>query len=198
MKIIIKTYSQYLGSTDIAIEDICKNYMYSELYTIAALCNLLKCNTRSIYPKIDFQHYMAMWDNVFRPISPAVGNSHNGIWRPSHLVSLLSPPVINEHGNTSQSSSIIVTPEKKMVKNSAVTQKRVPEFQSSPSRRLRSEDHTGNDVVQPRVSGSTQTERSDREESRQIQLRKKRERSRNSRTNETEEKRQACLQKERE
>ena len=65
-------YSQYesVGPIDIAIKAICKNYTYSELYEIAALCNVLGCNIRSVYPKIDFHHYMTIWDNIFTPIPP--------------------------------------------------------------------------------------------------------------------------------
>ena len=118
------TYAQYVGPTDVVIKDICKNYMYSELYTIAALCNVLKCNIRSVYPKIDFQHYMTIWDNVFTPIAPVVGNcniailwsnasnekdareARNGTWRPNHFVPLLSPPMLNELN--SQSASLVV------------------------------------------------------------------------------------------
>ncbi|CAF1536996.1 unnamed protein product [Adineta ricciae] len=210
------TYSKFVGSTHDAIRLVCKNYMYSELYEIAALCNLLRCNIRSIYPKIDFRDEMAKWNDVFTPIPPVAANCsisilwsnalnekdarhiHNGTWRANHFVPLLSPPIMNEHNNISQSSSIIVTPEKKTIKNNAATQVRVPDFQSSPSRRLRSENSNGNDVVQPNVSRSMQMEKNDKEERRQIQLQKKRERSRTSRMNETEEQRQYRLQKDRE
>ncbi|CAF1510921.1 unnamed protein product, partial [Rotaria sp. Silwood1] len=210
------TYSQYVGPTDIAIKAICKNYMFSELYEIAALCNVLQCNIRSVYPKIDFHHYMAIWDNLFTPIPPVHSNcniailwsnvlnekdvreTHNGMWRPNHFVPLMSLPIRNELNNTSQSALLVVTPEKKTFKNNTVTQIRTPRFQSSPSRRLRSEDNIGNDFTQPYISGSMQKEKNDKEERRQIQLQKKMERSRSSRMNETEEQRQIRLQKERE
>ncbi|CAF4684330.1 unnamed protein product [Rotaria sp. Silwood2] len=210
------TYSQYVGPTDIAVKAICKNYMFSELYEIAALCNVLQCNIRSVYPKIDFHHYMAIWDNLFTPIPPVNSNcniailwsnvlnekdvreTHNGMWRPNHFVPLMSLPIRNEFNNTSQSALLVVTPEKKTFKNNTVTQIRTPRFQSSPSRRLRSEDNIGNDFAQSNISGSMQKEKNDKEERRQIQLQKKRERSRSSRMNETEEQRQIRLEKERE
>src|SRR5205085_1786506 len=88
-------------------------------------------------------------------------------------------------------------PEKKTFKNNAVTQIRVPEFQSSPSRRLRREGNIGNDSAQSIISGSMQKEKNDKEQQRQIQLEKKRERSRLSRTNETEEQRQIRLEQQR-
>ncbi|CAF3302317.1 unnamed protein product [Rotaria sp. Silwood2] len=206
------TYSQYVGPTDIAVKAICKNYMFSELYEIAALCNVLQCNIRSVYPKIDFHHYMAIWDNLFTPIPPVNSNcniailwsnvlnekdvreTHNGMWRPNHFVPLMSLPIRNEFNNTSQSALLVV----KTFKNNTVTQIRTPRFQSSPSRRLRSEDNIGNDFTQSFISGSMQKEKNDKEERRQIQLQKKRERSRSSRMNETEEQRQIRLEKERE
>ncbi|CAF4172245.1 unnamed protein product [Rotaria sordida] len=188
-------YSQHAGTTDIIIQAACRKGMYSELHEIAALCN-------------------AIWDSVFTPIPPVIGNcniailwsntlhekdareTYNDTWRPNHFVPLLSPPILNEF--SSQSVSLVVTPEKKTFKNNAVTQIRVPEFQSSLSRRLRSEDNSGNDFVQTNVSSTMEKEKDDKEERRQIQLQKKSERSRSSRMNETEEHRQIRLQKEKE
>ncbi|CAF4772424.1 unnamed protein product [Rotaria sp. Silwood2] len=37
-------YSQYVGSVHIASKAACKNYTFSELYEIAALCNVIRCN----------------------------------------------------------------------------------------------------------------------------------------------------------
>jgi hypothetical protein len=113
-------YSQYVGSTDEAIKAISKNYTYSELYEIVALCNVLRCNIRSVYPRIDFHDSMAILDNVFTPIAPNVANCtisifwsscvneqdnrmhNNGTWSPNHFVPLLSPSALNEFDNTSQ------------------------------------------------------------------------------------------------
>jgi len=119
-------YSQYVGSTDMAIKAICKNSTYFELYEIAALCNVLQCNIRSVYPKIDFHHQMAILDNLFTPIPPVSSNcnivilwsntlnekdargTHNGTWRPNHFVPLMSPPFRNEFNNASQPASLVV------------------------------------------------------------------------------------------
>ncbi|CAF5017992.1 unnamed protein product, partial [Rotaria sp. Silwood1] len=35
-------YSQFVGPIDIAIEAICKNYTFSELYETAPLCSVLR------------------------------------------------------------------------------------------------------------------------------------------------------------
>ena len=118
-------YSQYVGSTDITIKAICKSSTYSGLYEIAALCNVLRCNIRSVYPKIDFHHYMAILDNLFTPIPPLSSRcniailwsntlnekdareTHNGAWIPNHFVPLLSPPIRNQFNNASQSASLV-------------------------------------------------------------------------------------------
>jgi hypothetical protein len=117
-------YSQYVGLIDIAIKTICKNHTFSELYEIAALCNVLQCNIRSVYPKIDFHHYMALWDSVFTPTAPVIANyniailwshvlnenearaTNNGIWSPNHFVPLLSPDNQNESDDSNRSTSI--------------------------------------------------------------------------------------------
>ncbi|CAF3586456.1 unnamed protein product [Rotaria sp. Silwood1] len=67
-------YSQFVGPIDIAIEAICKNYTFSELYETAPLCSVLRCNIRSIYPQIDFQQYMTIWDNVITPAPPIIAS----------------------------------------------------------------------------------------------------------------------------
>lgn len=117
-------YSQYVGPIDIAIKNICKNYMFSELYEIAALSNVLRCNIRSVYPKIDFQHFMAVWDSVFTPVPPVIANcsiailwSHcknennaramnNSAWSPNHFVPLLSSNILDESDDQNSSTSI--------------------------------------------------------------------------------------------
>ncbi|CAF4749070.1 unnamed protein product [Rotaria sp. Silwood1] len=167
-------------------------------------------------PLVTASELRGIWDNLFTPIPPVNSNfniailwsnvlnekdareTHNGTWSPNHFVLLMSLPIRNEFNNTSQSASLVVTPEKKTFKNNTVTQIRTPRFQSSPSRRLRSEDNIGNDFAQSNISDSMQKEKNDKEERRQIQLQKKRERSRSSRMNETEEQRQIRLKQERE
>ncbi|CAF4649300.1 unnamed protein product [Rotaria socialis] len=153
-----RMYSQFIGLLDIAIKAICKNYTYSELYEIAALCNILRCNIRSIYPRIDFREDMEILNNSFRPTSPIIANcsitifwSHalneidvraqnNMTWSPNHFVPLISPPVYDDSDNISrQSVSKVVTPGKRTFKNNTPIQMRIPEFQASPSQRRRNE-----------------------------------------------------------
>ncbi|CAF3848636.1 unnamed protein product [Rotaria sp. Silwood1] len=209
-------YSKYVGSVNIAIKAICKNYTFSELYEIAALCNILQCNIRSVYPKIDFQQYMAICDNVFTPVLPIIANcnivimwsnasnekdareANNGTWSPNHFVPLIPPAIHNDSNNGNQSTSLPVTPEKNTFKNNTVSQIRTPVFQSSPSRRLRTEDNIGNNFTQPIIADSTDKEKNDKKEQRQNRLEKKREQSGSSRMNETEKQQQIRLEKDRE
>lgn len=111
--------SQYAGNTDIIIQAACKKGMYSEIHEVAALCNVLQCNIRSVYPRIDFEYYKAIWDNVFKPIPPVIGNcdivilwsntlnetdareTYDSLWRPNHFVPLLSPSILNQGNNQS-------------------------------------------------------------------------------------------------
>ncbi|CAF5085600.1 unnamed protein product, partial [Rotaria sp. Silwood1] len=208
--------SQYVGPIDIAIKAICKNYTFSELYEIAALCNVLQCNIRSVYPKIDFQQYMATWDNVFTPVSPIITNcnivimwshalnekdareANNGTWSPNHFVPLIPQAIHNDSNSGNQSTSLPVTPEKNTFKNNTVSQIRTPVFQSSSSRRLRTEDNIGNNFNRPIIADSMDKEKNAKKEQRQNLLEKKREQSGSSRMKETEKQRQIRLEKDRE
>jgi hypothetical protein len=114
-------YSQFIGPVDIAIKTVCKNFAFSELYEIAALCNVLHCNIRSVYPKIDFRDYMAICDNIFTPGAPVIANceiailwshasnekdareTNNGIWSPNHFVPLISSAIYDESDYSNQS-----------------------------------------------------------------------------------------------
>ncbi|CAF3376885.1 unnamed protein product, partial [Rotaria socialis] len=231
-----RMYSQFIGLLDIAIKAICKNYTYSELYEIAALCNILRCNIRSIYPRIDFREDMEILNNSFRPTSPIIANcsitifwSHvlneidvraqnNMTWSPNHFVPLMSPPAYGDSDNIShQSVSKIVTPEKRTSKNNAPIQIRIPEFQSSPSRRRRSE-HSSNtgfvqsaatdairetqigiheqrqSAIEQQINPNQENLVNETAEHRRIRLEKQKQRDQSNRSNETNEKRKIRLE----
>ncbi|CAF3448842.1 unnamed protein product [Rotaria socialis] len=193
-------YSQLVGPLDIAIQDICKNHMFSELYEIGALCSVLGCNIRSIYPNIDFRDDMVFLNNIFTPIPPITTNcevtilwyhakhekddrdANHGTRSPNHFVPLMS-------------TSNVMTPDKKTFKNNATVQIRIPEFQSSPSRRLPSEINIENDSAQSIISTTIQREPNDIESQHQSRIEKKRECARSSRMNETNDQRQKRLEK---
>ena len=104
----VSTYSRFVGPLDIAVKATCKDKTYSELYEIVALCTLLKCNIRSIYPIIDFREDLAVMNHVFTPAPPTVASCeikilwshtmnetdfralHNTRWNPNHFVPLMS------------------------------------------------------------------------------------------------------------
>ncbi|CAF4266885.1 unnamed protein product, partial [Adineta steineri] len=149
---------------------ICRKSTFSELYEITALCNILKCNIRSIYPKIDLRDHTTIVNNTFMPLPPTVTNceitilwSHtlnknevrirnNSTWSPNHFVPLMSRLIQHERDNNNQLESVLATPEKKTLKNNAAIQIRIPEFQSSPSKRLRSEINIDTDSSQSIMS----------------------------------------------
>ncbi|CAF3134702.1 unnamed protein product [Rotaria sp. Silwood2] len=229
-------YSQFIGPLDTAIKAVCKNYTYSEFYEIAALCNVLRCNIRSIYPKIDFREDMEILNTIFRPTSPIIAScsinifwSHvlneidvrtqnNMTWIPNHFVPLMSPSAYDDSDNISHQSVLkIVTPEKRTSKNNASIQIRIPEFQSSPSRRRRSErsNETGfaqsaatdaireaqNGIHEQRQSAIEQQINPNQEnlvnetaEHRRIRLEKQKQRDQSNRSNETNEKRKIRLE----
>ncbi len=49
-----RNYTQDVGPLQERWIDICKDYSFSDLYELAALCNVLGCNIRSLYPRIDY------------------------------------------------------------------------------------------------------------------------------------------------
>ncbi|CAF1331055.1 unnamed protein product [Adineta steineri] len=209
------TYSHCVGPFDIAIQAMCRKSTFSELYEITALCNILKCNVRSIYPKIDLRDHTAIVNNTFMPLPPTVANceitilwSHslnenevriknNSTWSPNHFVPLMPRLVQNERDSNNQLASVFVTPEKKTFRNNATIQIRIPEFQSFPSRRLRSKINIDTDSSQSIMSDTMLHHQNDKEEQRQIRLEKKKELVRSSRLNATEEERQNRLRGER-
>ncbi|CAF4125373.1 unnamed protein product [Adineta steineri] len=205
------TYSHCVGPFDIAIQAMCRKSTFSELYEITALCNILKCNIRSIYPKIDLRDHTAIVNNTFMPLPPTVANceitilwSHtlnesevriknNSTWSPNHFVPLMSRLIQHERDNNNQLASVLATPEKKTFKNNVAIQIRIPEFQSSPSRRLRSVINIDTDSSQSIMSDIMLHDQNDKEEQRQIRLEKKKQLVRSSRLNATEDERQNRL-----
>ena len=100
-------FAYAVGPLDIAIKGVCKNNTYSELYEIAALCTVVGCNIRSVYPEIDFRLDMVIVNSVFTPIPPIVAKyeikilwsslrseidiraMNNNQWSPNHFVPLM-------------------------------------------------------------------------------------------------------------
>ncbi|CAF3176764.1 unnamed protein product [Rotaria sp. Silwood2] len=139
-------------------------------------------------------------------------------WSVNHFVPLMSSPAYDDSDNIShQSVSKVVTPEKRTFKNNAPIQIRISEFQSSPSRRLRSEHNnetgfaqsaatdamreTQNSIHEQRQSTIEQQIKPNQEnlvnepaEHRRIRLEKQKQRDQSNRSNGTHEKRKIRLE----
>ena len=59
-------FSHIIGPLNEAVKSIARNYSYSELYEIVGLSNVLKCNIRSIYPKIQYRSELNIFNNIFQ------------------------------------------------------------------------------------------------------------------------------------
>ncbi|CAF1289231.1 unnamed protein product [Adineta steineri] len=142
-------FSHIVGSLLDAIKTIAHDGSYSELYEIAALSNVLKCNIQSVYPKIQYGSHLSImnsifqcnqyssttntififWSNTKSEIYARSGNAGN--WTPNHFVPLLALPGDAISQNTFLSSDITTsntTPTKLTTKNSVLTPVRVPRF----------------------------------------------------------------------
>ncbi|CAF4407526.1 unnamed protein product [Rotaria socialis] len=117
--------------------------------------------------------------------------TNHGGCSPNHFVPLMSPAMDYDFESSNESTSTIM----KTLKNNVHTQIRIPEFESSPSRRLRTEMRPENDSAQSIISGQIKNQQDDIEPRHQSRLEKKREYARASRTNETDNEHQQRLEK---
>jgi hypothetical protein len=117
-------YADVIGPFDEAIKAVCKNNTFSELYEICALCTVLGCNIKSVYPEIDFRNDMAIMNNVFAPVSSVIARTeikilwssvwseinvrtvNNNRWSPNHFVPLMSSNIRPE---SDRSNEMILT-----------------------------------------------------------------------------------------
>ena len=110
-----------------AIKSVVHNSSYSELYEIAALCNVLKCNIRSVYPKIQYRSEMDIMNSIFQCDQHSSRSStififwsntqseiyarscNSGNWSPNHFVPLLALSHDTTLESTFSSSNIILS-----------------------------------------------------------------------------------------
>ena len=123
-------YSRFFGAVDFAIKTTCKNYTFSAMYEVTALCSVLKCSIRSIYPNIDMREDIEILNNIFLPVLPVIAHSsitilwshvlneidaraqNNVIWTPNHFVPLIFPPTYYDSNVISHrqlSSAVVVS-----------------------------------------------------------------------------------------
>ena len=123
-------YSRFFGPVDFAIKATCKNYTFSEMYKVTALCSTLKRSIRSIYPNIDMREDMEILNNIFLPVPPIIAHSsitilwshvlneidartqNNATWSPNYFLPLVFPPAYYDSNVISQcqlSSAVVVS-----------------------------------------------------------------------------------------
>ncbi|CAF1159937.1 unnamed protein product, partial [Rotaria magnacalcarata] len=142
-------FAHIVGPVNEAIKNIARNFSFSELYEIAALSNVLKCNIQSVYPTIDYRSDLNIMNNTFEHaqysiVSKAIclfwthteseieaRRSNAGNWSPNHFVPLLLPSDNSQSQNHLDQPKISgsgSTPTKATTKNNTLTQVRIPEF----------------------------------------------------------------------
>ena len=123
-------YSRLFGPVDFAIKASCKNYVFSEMYEVTALCSVLKCSIRSIYSNIDMREDMGILNNILLPVPPVIAHSsitiiwshvpneidartqNNDTWSTNHFVPLIFPPTYydsNVISHRQPSSPVVVS-----------------------------------------------------------------------------------------
>ncbi|CAF1520097.1 unnamed protein product [Adineta steineri] len=201
-------YANVVGPIDIAVKGVCKNFTYSELYEICALCTVLGCNIRSVYPETNFHCGMAVMNNIFTPAPSVAANSeitilwshawdeiharavNNNVWSPNHFVPLMSPSMPHESDRSNELILNHKTPEKQKLKNNTPIQIRIPEFQDSPNRRFRADNNVITDFTES-ISLKTRQQNYNKGKTQQeTRLEQERNRHRIRRANQTEEEHQ--------
>ena len=102
-------FSHLVEPLNEVIKNIVRNYSFSELYEIAAMSNVLKCNIRSIYATIDYRPDLSIINSIFEcaqantsskticifwthtESESYVHSINGGYWTPNHFVPLLFP-----------------------------------------------------------------------------------------------------------
>lgn len=110
-------FSNLIGPLNQVIKNIVHNFSFSELYEVAALSNVLKCNVRCIYPIIDYRPDLSVMNSTFEYIQGSASSkticifwthteSENyvrsvnaGNWSPNHFVPLLLPSDYSHNQN---------------------------------------------------------------------------------------------------
>ena len=112
-------FAHIIGPLDEMIKYIARNRSFSELYEIAALTNVLRCNIQSVYPRIDYRSELEIMNHTFQCTSyneslPTVlifwtntqselnaRRNNGGHWTPNHFVPLLCSMNYSENENGS-------------------------------------------------------------------------------------------------
>ncbi|CAF4002524.1 unnamed protein product [Adineta steineri] len=189
----INQYSHHVGPFNAAIQRICNNNVFSELYELAALASVLNCEVQSVYPYIDYRPEMKIMNAVYKPVdisTPSNGRviifwsstedevstrarpGNCGIWNPNHFV-----PLVHQHR-----SVLTINNE-----NMDYMRKRIArEGESEDQRNARL-------AAQRKRSASDRLNRNEDEDQRNARLAAQRKRKASNRSNENEDQRNARL-----
>ncbi|CAF1381519.1 unnamed protein product, partial [Didymodactylos carnosus] len=114
---LIKNYKQYetkygnsFGIIQEHIRYMYRNYAFSEMYEIIALCDVLQCNIESVYPNIDYSDHLNKCNYTYSPIKKTsftnktitilwthalheveARRNSKGTWTANHFVPLVLP-----------------------------------------------------------------------------------------------------------
>ncbi|CAF1417271.1 unnamed protein product [Rotaria magnacalcarata] len=177
-------FAHIVGLVNEAIKNIARNFSFSELYEIAALNNVLKCNIQSVYPTIDYRSDLNIMNNTFEHAQCSIASkticlfwthteseietrrSNAGNWSPNHFVPLLLPSdnsLSQNHLAQPNISGSGLTPTKATTKNNTLTQVRIPEFNADhdeiqPFQVPSTVITTTNEITTPRIKCRLQLE----------------------------------------
>lgn len=102
-----KRFTPIIGPFWEAIRHMSRNFSFSELIEVAGLSNVLKCNVRSVYPRIQYRTELDFMNNTFEATQQSSLNTtiyllwtntqneilarqnNAGNWSPNHFVPLL-------------------------------------------------------------------------------------------------------------
>ncbi|CAF1213513.1 unnamed protein product [Adineta steineri] len=123
----ITQFTNSIGSLDEALRKTCQNNSYCELYELAALANVLRCEIQSVYPYIDYRAEMKIMNTVYKPVDTYASNKgrliifwtstedelstrnrlgSGGVWSPNHFVPLLKPSERHRTASNERSRAI--------------------------------------------------------------------------------------------
>ncbi|CAF1498169.1 unnamed protein product [Adineta ricciae] len=206
-------YSTTIGPFDIALQRACNNYSFCELYELAALANVLRCEIQSVYPYIDYRAEMKIMNSFHKPLDMNIAEKYKliifwtstldeastrnrpgsgGVWSPNHFVPLVQPYRRSLPGDKEESRSVLkVTPRKETYKNKQISSIRSPEFSPPPNARKHKTSFPSSTISVSNMSTyDTQRKRQERltenEQRRRQRIVADRWRKRNARENETE------------
>ncbi|CAF4286258.1 unnamed protein product, partial [Rotaria magnacalcarata] len=170
-------FMHIVGPLNEVKKNIARNFAFSELYEIAALSNVLKCNIRSIYSIIDYRPHLHIMNSTFEHAQYSIVSkamclfwthteseidarrSNAGNWSPNHFVPLLLPSDNSQSQNCLAQPKISgsgSTPTKATTKNNSLTQVHIPQFNQEDDERRSFQVPstvimTTNEIITPRT-----------------------------------------------